>query len=169
MIHNQRQYQQSRVKRQEFVSALDRLRAQPLVPDLKRQIHEQALASQIEAFDQELARYEELTSGAVLFEPLDLIERLPELLIELRLAAGLTHKALGDLLSIHEEQIRRYESTSYGAASLKRVLTVFETCRERIRERPETSAAEWSAEPPVQPPPEFFMPQLLSTEGIHHA
>lgn len=169
MIHNQRQYLQSRVKRQEFISALDRLRAQPLVPNLKRQVQEQALASQIEAFDQELARYEELTSGAVLFEPLDQIERLPELLIELRLAAGLTHKALGDLLSIHEEQIRRYEATSYGAASLERVLTIFETCRERVRERPGISAAEWNVEPPVQPPPEFFAPHGLSIEGVHHA
>ena len=165
MIHNQRQYQQSRVKRQEFVAALDRLHAQPLVPDLKRKVQKQALASQIEAFDQELARYEKLASGGVLFEPLDLIERLPGVLIELRLAAGLTHKALGDLLGIHEEQIRRYEATGYGAASLDRVLTVFETCRERVRERPGTSAAEL----PVQPPSEFFAPQLLSTGGIHHA
>lgn len=169
MIHNQRQYQQSKVKREEFVSALDHLRAQPLVPDLKRQLQVQALASQIEAFDQELARYELLTSGVFLFEPLDQVERLPELLIELRLAAGLTHKALGDLLDIHEEQIRRYEATGYGAASLERVLTIFETCRERVRERPGTPDAEGEAEPFVQPPPKFFAPQHLSTGGIHHA
>ena len=169
MIHNQRQYQQSKVKRQEFRAALDHLRAQPLIPDLKRQLQEQALASQIEAFDQELARYDLLTSGAILFEPLDQVERLPELLIELRLAAGLTHKALGDLLGIHEEQIRRYEATGYGAASLERVLTIFETCRERVRERPGTLRHKQRAEPFVQPPPGFFAPQLLSTGGIHHA
>ncbi len=67
MIHTPRQYQQTQLKRQEFIAALDALRAQRHDSNLKRTLHEHALLSQIEAFDREIGRYDALTRGEVTF------------------------------------------------------------------------------------------------------
>jgi len=157
MIQNERQYKISKAKRLEFISALEKLKAQPSHSGLKHQIQQQSLISQIEEFDQQIARYEYLISADALFESLHQIERLPELLIELRIAAKLNHKALGELLGIHEEQIRRYEANGYGAASLERILMIFEVCRERIRESPPSSQTGYTKNPPFEPPAQFYL------------
>ncbi|WP_293909694.1 helix-turn-helix transcriptional regulator [Deinococcus sp.] len=141
MIQNERQYKVATIKRQELFSALADLKAQPAsAVGLRQQLHQQGIASQLESLDQELDQYRALTTGNVVFEHLDIIERLPTLLIELRLAARLNHRTLGELLGVHEEQIRRYEATGYSGASLDRVLSIVEVCRTRVQEQqPSTS------------------------------
>jgi hypothetical protein len=148
MIQNERQYKVATTKRQELASALADLNAQPAgAGGLRQQLHQQGLVSQLESLDQELDQYRALTTGQVVFEHLDVIERLPKLLIELRLAARLNHRTLGELLGVHEEQIRRYEASGYGGASLDRVLSIVELCRTRIEEHALTP---WATDPEAQ-------------------
>lgn len=51
---------------------------------------------------------------------------LPDMLVRLRLAAGLSHKQLADRLDMHEQQVQRYEAEDYGRASLTVLRTVAE-------------------------------------------
>lgn len=133
MIQNERQYHITRTRVADFGRALAQLdeRSGDLHPIALR-AQRDALTSQLQTLEAELARFDALRAGQVTFDHLDVVERLPTLLIELRVAAGLTQRALGEALGIHEEQVRRYEATGYAAASLDRVLRIVDCCRARL-------------------------------------
>lgn len=51
----------------------------------------------------------------------EIVDQLPEVLIEERKRSGVTQKQIADRLGLKEQQIQRYESTRYQSASLKRI------------------------------------------------
>jgi HTH-type transcriptional regulator / antitoxin HigA len=51
----------------------------------------------------------------------EVVESLPEMLIEERKRIGLTQRQLAEKLGIKEQQIQRYEATRYQSASLQRL------------------------------------------------
>jgi HTH-type transcriptional regulator/antitoxin HigA len=62
---------------------------------------------------------------------------LPDILIQARIARGMSQKDLGDFLGVAEQQIQRYESDRYRAASLDRLIEVADALSVRIVERAE--------------------------------
>ncbi len=54
----------------------------------------------------------------------EVIESLPEMLLEERKRAGLTQRELAEKLGIKEQQVQRYEATRYQSASLQRLCEV---------------------------------------------
>jgi DNA-binding XRE family transcriptional regulator len=55
---------------------------------------------------------------------LESLEALPTRLIEARVAAGLTQKALADQLGVSPQQVQRDEATNYRNANFSRMLEV---------------------------------------------
>jgi ribosome-binding protein aMBF1 (putative translation factor) len=51
----------------------------------------------------------------------DVVESLPEMLVEERKRLDLTQRQLAEKLGIKEQQIQRYEATRYQSASLQRL------------------------------------------------
>jgi transcriptional regulator with XRE-family HTH domain len=51
----------------------------------------------------------------------DVVESLPEMLIEERKRLNLTQRQLAEKLGIKEQQVQRYEATRYQSASLQRL------------------------------------------------
>jgi HTH-type transcriptional regulator / antitoxin HipB len=49
------------------------------------------------------------------------INELPNVLIAARLAQNMSHKELGDLIGVKEQQIQRYEATDYETAAFARI------------------------------------------------
>jgi HTH-type transcriptional regulator/antitoxin HigA len=52
------------------------------------------------------------------------VQHVPDLLIKYRIAKHLTQRELAQLLGLHEQQIQKYESTNYGAASLDTICRI---------------------------------------------
>jgi HTH-type transcriptional regulator / antitoxin HipB len=52
------------------------------------------------------------------------INELPNVLIGARLAQNMSHKELGELVGVKEQQIQRYEATDYETASLPRIIEI---------------------------------------------
>ena len=52
------------------------------------------------------------------------LEQLPDMLVEQRELLGLTQRQLAERLGMKEQQIQRYESSRYQAASLRRLIEV---------------------------------------------
>src|SRR6202042_2766898 len=83
-----------------------------------------ALMSQLRDLKRDVAEYEALRSGRRQVLEVDSFEDFPDALVRARIAAGLSQKELGERLGLKEQQIQKYEATSYSGASLARMTEV---------------------------------------------
>jgi DNA-binding XRE family transcriptional regulator len=125
MISNLREYRISKAQAKRFQDALEHfdLHAPEGDPILVRAQHD-SLASQLEDLLEEIQAFEALQNSNELGLDLESLEALPTRLIEGRVAAGLTQKALADQLGVSPQQVQRDEATGYRNANFSRMLEV---------------------------------------------
>ncbi len=85
---------------------------------------ENAMNSQLEEMEGELQEYEVLKAGGFDLDSLNALADIPKLLIQARIAMGLSQRELAERLGLKEQQIQRYEATEYASASLTRIREV---------------------------------------------
>jgi HTH-type transcriptional regulator / antitoxin HigA len=101
-----------------------------------------ALKSQIADIEAELAEYDLLKSGQVSFSRSYALEELPRVLVQARIAAGMSQTDLAEKLDMKPQQVQRYEATHYMGASLARLIEVSRVLdRQGIRMRLQTPQA----------------------------
>jgi HTH-type transcriptional regulator/antitoxin HigA len=83
-----------------------------------------ALDSQIADMEAELAEYNLLKSGQVSFSKTYSLEELPRVLVQARIASGMSQTDLADKLGMKAQQVQRYEATDYMGASLGRLIEI---------------------------------------------
>ncbi len=83
-----------------------------------------AMISQLADLDSELKEYEAIKAGQFDARGLDAVAGIPKLLIQARIANGLSQKQLAERLGLKEQQIQHYEATEYASASLRRIREV---------------------------------------------
>ena len=121
---------------QKFRLALTQLQAAGdigLHPRL-RQAEQDALESQWEALQAEIAEYEALLNGQQKSFSPGSFDDLPCALIKARIASGLSQRELAGRLGLKEQQIQRYGTTEYASASLSRVSAVIRALDVQVRE-----------------------------------
>ena len=101
---------------EQHVEASKRTRIQQLQIDAAR-----AQADDLRA---ELTDYELLRSGSTRTFVASSLRGLADALIKARIARGWTQRRLADELGVADQQVQRYESTGYSAASLARLADV---------------------------------------------
>jgi transcriptional regulator with XRE-family HTH domain len=124
MITNERQLQLARAEIERFQEALDgdvvEFGIDPIILNAQRQ----ALKSQLDELNDEVDEYLKLKSGAVRTFNIENLAELPRVLINSRIASGMTQRELADRLSLKEQQIQRYETQGYEGASFSRIADV---------------------------------------------
>ncbi len=124
-IRNEWQYRHAKAQAEKFAAALaafdERPAAHPGVHPRLIRAQKEVTASELEVLRVELAAYERLRRKKGGLRQLKVIAELPELLVEARIAAGLTQAALAQKLGLRPQQIQRYEATNYAQASLARI------------------------------------------------
>jgi ribosome-binding protein aMBF1 (putative translation factor) len=138
LITNERQYRIARAEAQKFEHAIAAAQAKEASPGVHPRIHEamiDSLESELAILREQLERYESLKAGKVRERKVHSLRDLPMLLIEGRIAAGLTQRQLADRLRLPEQQIQRYESTLYSGVSLDRLQDVADALGLEIEER----------------------------------
>ncbi len=127
MIRNARQYRITQAQAAKLAQALAQVTtgasASTLHPRLL-QAEREALASQLADLREQLAEYEALRTRKRPVLRLKSFDELPRVLIQARIAAGLSQKELAHKLGLKEQQVQRYEATDYASASLARVSAV---------------------------------------------
>lgn len=83
-----------------------------------------AIKSQIATLEAEISHYELLRSGEITFAKAHSLENLPSVLVQARIAAGLSQTDLAERLGMRAQQIQRYEASGYSGASLDRLIDV---------------------------------------------
>jgi Predicted transcriptional regulator with C-terminal CBS domains len=136
MITNERQLKITRAQAARFEKALAEMeqRQEEGVSPLLRRAERDALASQRESLRSEIAEYEALRGGKRQVFEASSFEELPRLLIQARIARGMTQKDLAERLGLKEQQVQRYEGTGYASASLSRLRQVVEALEVQVRE-----------------------------------
>lgn len=127
MIKNERQYRITKSQAEKFENALasmTRSKEDSSVHPLIRKAQVDALRSQLEDLNAQVAAYDALKTGQQVILARDSFEDLPSVLIQARIAAGLSQKELAERLHLKEQQIQRYEATEYASASLERLTEV---------------------------------------------
>lgn len=132
MISNERQYRITKARAEEFERALGELTHKPTADLEWQRVQRDAVTSQLDDLREELRLYETLRKRGPEAVEVTSFEDLPEALIMARIAAGLTQKELGNVLSLKEQQIQRYEATGYASASLDRIRDVVEALGLRL-------------------------------------
>ena len=125
MIKNERQYRISKAQAEKFAQALvefaEQSKEDKQIHPLLRQAQIDALQSQLDDLHAQLEEYEALRSGRFSVIELESFEELPRVLIQARIASGLSQKDLAERLGLKEQQIQRYEATEYASASFDRL------------------------------------------------
>jgi ribosome-binding protein aMBF1 (putative translation factor) len=149
MIRNERQYLVTKAQAERFAKALDELQQRPPGKrhPLLRKVEEDALRSQLADLSAELTEYEELRSGRQPPSAAASFDDLPRVLIQARIAAGLSQKDLAQRLGLKEQQIQRYEATDYATAKLSRLRAVMRALGVEVRMESKLAVAEGSGGP----------------------
>jgi DNA-binding transcriptional regulator YiaG len=124
MIANERQYRIAGAQLRRFEKALAPRAASEPGGDIAPRVVEatgDAIASERDELRAQLARYEDLRSGAVTERGLCSLRGLPVALIEARIAARMTQRDLAKRLGIPEQQVQRWEATGYIGVALERL------------------------------------------------
>lgn len=125
MITNKKQLSITSDQRNRLALALSELEgAASIKPNINVtfiDVQKRALRSKIKDFDDQIARYTQLSSGQISNIKVERLSDIGVALIEARIAARLTQKQLASLTGIAEQQIQRYEATKYSGASLERL------------------------------------------------
>ncbi|MGH8991714.1 MAG: helix-turn-helix domain-containing protein [Acidimicrobiia bacterium] len=145
MITNEVQYRATKAHAARFEAALRNLESRDDSPDRKRrQLEIAAVRAQLGDLEAELAEYEQLRSGTVRSFEAGSLPELAVALVKARIAKGWSQRRLAEELGVAEQQIQRYESTGYTAASLARLCDVVAALGVDVREivsLPSTDAA----------------------------
>lgn len=128
MIANERQF---RITRAQHAKLLEAIRGFDLNAVSRRVGSEilakaqlDALQSEAESLDAQLQEYSALVSGRVRVLQAQGLAELPQVLIQARIARGLSQRELAEKLGMKEQQIQRYEAEGYAQASLGRLYEV---------------------------------------------
>jgi ribosome-binding protein aMBF1 (putative translation factor) len=128
MIANARQYRITQAQAERFRRAIeDAKQAAPTKgqTSAQRRLAIAGLKAQLDHLLKELSDYDTTVAGKASDAPL--VARLPELgtlLVQARIARGLTQLALAERLGMKMQQVQRYEATRYQSASLTRLVEV---------------------------------------------
>jgi transcriptional regulator with XRE-family HTH domain len=124
VITNERQYGISKTELQRFEAAAEAQRQEAPSEGVDPRIHEAmgaALESEIEELRAQIKRYEDLRDGRVSQRELGSLRDFPTALIEARIAAGFTQKALAESLDVKEQQVQRWEANLYSGVGVERL------------------------------------------------
>lgn len=135
MIYSDRQYAISESELGKLRNALEAAQIQDANASAEhwlRDVQTDAIKSQIATLEAELSHYDLLRSGEITFAKVHSLENLPSVLVQARIAAGLSQTDLAERLGMKAQQIQRYEASDYSGASLDRLIDVCEALNVHI-------------------------------------
>lgn len=124
MITNERQLQITRRDIERFKAALDGDMVEAGVDPMILKAQRDAATEQVKELQAQIDAYVMLRSGAIREFRIGGLSDLPRVLIDCRIASGMTQRELADRLSLKEQQIQRYETQNYQGASFSRIADI---------------------------------------------
>tara|TARA_B100002052_G_scaffold296418_1_gene324784 strand:+ start:15201 stop:16478 length:1278 start_codon:yes stop_codon:yes gene_type:complete len=124
MIYSDKQHGVSVAQLEKLQGALAAAKARASDQAWLKQAEIDGLNSQIADIEAEVAEYNLLKSGQLSFSKTYALEELPRVLVQARIASGMSQTDLSEKLGIKPQQVQRYEATDYMSASLGRLIAI---------------------------------------------
>ena len=124
MIYSDKQFRVSSAELTNLKTALSAVECRESNQQWLKQAEIDALKSQIAEIEMELSEYRLLKYGQISISKTYALEELPRVLVQARIAAGMSQTDLARALEMKPQQIQRYEATEYMGASLARLIEV---------------------------------------------
>ncbi len=122
MIKNQKQASITKTRLAELINTRNLFEAKEVdKTTAKYRLGINSMCSLIDELQAELQVYEGLTNGSFHVLEAKSLNDIPNVLIAARLAQKISHKDLGILVGLKEQQIQRYEAADYETASWPRI------------------------------------------------
>jgi HTH-type transcriptional regulator / antitoxin HigA len=137
MITNEKQYRSTRTQVERLRESLRALDG-PNPPNIHPMLvaaQRAAIANQLTELEEDVALFDKLRAGRVSVFEAATLNDLPDILIQARIARGMTQKDLAEFLGLKEQQIQRYEAERYRSASLDRLIEVADALGVKISEK----------------------------------
>lgn len=137
MITNERQYRIAKAELRRFEESIEAYREDAPSEGIDPRIHKAmgaSLQSEAEDLRAQIQRYEDLRDGRVDHREIEGLRDLPTALIEARIAARLTQKALAERLGLQEQQVQRWEASLYSGVGVERLQEVIDALGMGVRE-----------------------------------
>ncbi len=124
MINTDKQYGISSSELDKLKAALVATEAQSSDDNWVHDFEIEGLKSQIAELEAEISQYELLKAGEITFAKSYSLNALPNILIQARIASGMSQTDLANSLNLKPQQIQRYEASGYMGASLARLIEI---------------------------------------------
>ena len=124
MIYSDKQRRISTREIGNLKQALSTAQAREGTEDWLRKAEQDALRSEISKLEADVTEYDMLKAGEIAFGKSFALEGLPKILVQARVATGMSQTGLAGALGLKPQQIQRYEATEYQGASLARLIEV---------------------------------------------
>lgn len=124
MIYDDKQLDISKREMAKLKDGLAAMQAHDGDDQWVRDLEIDGLRSQIAELEADISHYELLRAGEIAVEKCFSLEGLPSILIEARIAAGMSQAELADAIGVKPQQVQQYEDSEYMGASLSRLIEV---------------------------------------------
>ena len=132
MIYSDEQYQNSVHTLKELEGALVQTEAVRAEKDWLKGVEVDALKSQMSDIRDELSHYDSLKAGEMPQAGALSLKSLPAILVETRIASGMTQMDLADALGVDLQRVQQWEDSDYGDISLYALLDVVKALKVRV-------------------------------------
>ena len=131
MIKNEKQYRISKKRLAELESTLTSKQSKATA-NSKEDGALNSLTRIKNDVKEEIKQYESLKNKGIPLRRKVTVAQLPNILIEHKIAKGLTQKQYSEILGIKEQQLQRYEAENYSSVSFGRLLEYLEKAKIKI-------------------------------------
>lgn len=132
MIKNEKQYNTSKKRLAELEHTISTKQSKVL-PNSKEEGALNSLILIRNTIKEEIKQYESLKIKGIPLRRKVSVAQLPNILIEHKIAKGLTQKQYSEILGIKEQQLQRYEAENYSSVSFSRLLEYLEKAKIKIQ------------------------------------
>lgn len=131
MIKNEKQYKISKKRLAELEHTITSKQVS-VSPNSKEEGAQNSLIRIKNDIKEEIKQYESLKNKGIPLRRKVTVAQLPNILIEHKIAKGLTQKQYSEILGIKEQQLQRYEAENYSSVSFGRLLDYLEKAKIKI-------------------------------------
>lgn len=129
MIKNEKQYKVSKKRLAEMQLILKEKNAKAGTKEAGALASLSVMMKDIET---QIRQFEDLKRKGIPLRRKITVAQLPNILIEHKIAKGLTQKQYSEILGIKEQQLQRYEAENYSSVSFGRLLDYLEKAKIKI-------------------------------------